>query len=43
MTERGIKANPDKISTIAEMGQVRNVKGIQWLMGCLMALSCFVS
>jgi hypothetical protein len=43
MTERGIKANPDKISAIAEMGQVRNVKGIQRLMGCLMALSCFVS
>jgi hypothetical protein len=43
MTDRGIKANPDKISAIAEMGQVRNVKGIQRLMGCLMALSCFVS
>jgi hypothetical protein len=25
------------------MGQVRNVKDIQWLMGCLPALSCFVS
>jgi hypothetical protein len=28
---------------IAEIGQVRSVKDIQWLMGCLTALSHFVS
>jgi hypothetical protein len=28
ITERGIKENPDKISVIAEMGQVRNVKDV---------------
>jgi hypothetical protein len=43
ITERNIKANPDKISAIIEMGQVRNVKDVQWLMGCFTALSHFVS
>jgi hypothetical protein len=43
ITERGIEANPDKISAIMEIGQVRNVKDVQWLMGCLAALSYFVS
>jgi hypothetical protein len=28
ITERGIEINPDKILTIAKMGQVRNVKDI---------------
>jgi hypothetical protein len=43
ITERYIEANPDKISAIVEIGQVRNIKDVQWLMGCLAALSCFVS
>jgi hypothetical protein len=29
ITERGIKANPDKISAIAEIDPARNVKDIQ--------------
>jgi hypothetical protein len=29
ITKRGIKSNPDKISAIVEIGQVRNVKDIQ--------------
>jgi hypothetical protein len=29
ITERGIEANPDKISAIMEIGQVRNVKDVQ--------------
>jgi hypothetical protein len=41
--ERDIKANPDEILAIAEMGPIRNVKGVQSLMGCLVALSRFVS
>jgi hypothetical protein len=41
--ERGIEANPDKILAITEIGQVRNAKDIQRLMGYLMTLSCFVS
>jgi hypothetical protein len=43
ITECGIEANPNKISTITEIGQVRNVKCVQHLMGCLAALSSFVS
>jgi hypothetical protein len=43
ITERNIEANPDKILSIAEMGQVRNVKDVQQLMGCLTALSRFMS
>jgi hypothetical protein len=35
--------NPNKILAIAEIGQVRNVKAVQRLMGCLVALSRFVS
>jgi hypothetical protein len=43
ITKRGIKVNPDKISAIAKIGHVRNVKDIQWLMGCLATLSRFMS
>jgi hypothetical protein len=35
--------NPDKILAIAEIGQVSNIKDIQWFIGCLTALSRFVS
>jgi hypothetical protein len=43
ITERGIEADPNKISAIAKMGQVRNVKDVQWLIGCLATLSYFLS
>jgi hypothetical protein len=43
ITGHDIEANPDKILAIAEMGQARNIKDIQRLMGCLAALSRFVS
>jgi hypothetical protein len=43
ITERGIEANFNKILAIAEMGQVRNVKDVQWLIGCLASLSHFMS
>ena len=43
MSERGIKANPEKIMTISNMGPIRNVKGMQRLTGCLTALSRFIS
>jgi hypothetical protein len=39
IAERGIEANPDKILAIAEMGPIRNVEDVQWLMGYLAALS----
>jgi hypothetical protein len=43
ITQRGIEASPDKISAIAEIGQIKNVKDVQQLMGCLAAPSQFVS
>jgi hypothetical protein len=41
--KRGNKANPNKTLAIMEIDQVRNVKDVQWLMGCLTTLSSFVS
>jgi hypothetical protein len=43
ITKRGIEANPNKISAIAELGQVRNVKDVKRLLRCLTTLSHFVS
>ena len=42
MSERGIEANPEKITAISNMGPIRNVKGVQRLTGCLAALSQFI-
>ena len=43
ISERGIKANPEKITTIKNLGPITNLKGVQKLMGCLASLSCFIS
>jgi hypothetical protein len=43
ITNRGIEANLHKILAITGIVQVRNVKDVQWLIGCLTALSRFVS
>jgi len=43
MSERGIEANPEKVSAIANMGPIRNLKGVQRVMGCLASLSRFIS
>ena len=43
VSERVIEANPKKISAITSMGPIRDVKGVQRLMGCLAALSRFIS
>ena len=43
VSERGIEANPDKISAITSMGPIQNVKGVQRITGCLAALSRFIS
>jgi hypothetical protein len=44
ITKHSIETNPDNIFSITKMGQVKNnVKDVQWLMGCLAALSHFVS
>ena len=43
VSERGIEANPEKISAVSNMGPICNIKGIQRLIGCLAALSRFIS
>ena len=43
VSERGIEANPKKITTISNMGPIRNIKGVQRLTNCLAALSRFIS
>jgi hypothetical protein len=43
VSERGIEANPEKFSTIMNMGLIRNLKGVQRVMGCLVSHSRFIS
>jgi hypothetical protein len=43
VSERGIEANPQKVSAITSMGPIRDLKGVQRVMGCLAALSRFIS
>jgi ribonuclease HI len=43
VSERGIKANPEKIAAITNMGPIKDLKGVQRVMGCLAALSRFIS
>jgi len=42
VSQRGIEANPEKVSTITKMGPIRDVKGVQKVTGCLAALSRFI-
>jgi hypothetical protein len=43
VSERDIKANPEKISAIMRMGPIQNLKGVQRVTRCLAALSRFIS
>jgi hypothetical protein len=43
VSERGIEANPEKVLVISSMGRIKDVKGVQRVMGCLVALSRFIS
>jgi hypothetical protein len=43
VSECGIEANPEKISTIMDMGPIKNLKGVQRITGCLVALSRFIT
>jgi hypothetical protein len=43
VSERGIEANPEKIVAITSMGPIKDLKGVQRVMGCLAALSRFIS
>jgi ribonuclease HI len=43
VSKRGIEANPEKIAAITNMGPIKDLKGVQRVMGCLAALSRFIS
>jgi hypothetical protein len=43
VSEWGIEANPKKIAAITNMGPIKDLKGAQRVMGCLAALSRFIS
>jgi hypothetical protein len=41
VSKQGIEANPEKIAAITSMGPIKDLKGVQKVMGCLAALSLF--
>jgi hypothetical protein len=43
VSERGIDSNLKKITAITSMGPIKDLKGVQRVMGCLAALSRFIS
>ena len=43
VSQRGIEANPEKVSPITSIGPIRDIKGVQRVTGCLAALSRFIS
>ena len=43
ISQHGIEANPEKVSAITGIGPIRDVKGVQKVMGCLAALTHFIS
>ena len=43
ISEHGIEANLEKISAIMRMDPIQNIKGVQWVTGCLTTLNHFIS
>jgi hypothetical protein len=43
VSQRGIEANPEKVATLERMGPIRDLKGVQRVLGSLAALSRFIS
>jgi hypothetical protein len=43
VSQRGIEPNPEKVTTLERMGPIRDLKGVQRVLGCLAALSRFIS
>jgi hypothetical protein len=43
VSERDIEANSEKITAITQMGLIQNIKGVQQIMRCLIALNRFIS
>jgi hypothetical protein len=42
VSQRGIEANPEKVAALELMGPIRDLKGVQKVLGCLATLSCFI-
>jgi hypothetical protein len=42
VSQRGIEANPEKVAALERMGPIRDLKGVQRVLGCLAALSRFI-
>jgi hypothetical protein len=43
ISQLGIEPNPEKVMALEQMGPIRDLKGVQKVLGCLAALSCFIS
>jgi hypothetical protein len=43
VSQRGIEPNPEKVVALDRMGLIRDLKGVQKVLGCLAALSRFIS
>ena len=43
VSQRGSEPNPKKVAAITRMGPIRDLKGVQRVMGCLASLSRFIS
>jgi hypothetical protein len=43
VSQRAIEANPEKVAALERMGPIRDLKGVQKVLGCLAALSRFIS
>jgi hypothetical protein len=40
--QRGIEPNPEKVAALERMAPIRDLKGVQKVLGCLAALSHFI-
>jgi hypothetical protein len=43
VSQRGIEANPEKVAALERMGSIRDLKGVQKVLGCPATLSRFIS
>jgi hypothetical protein len=43
VSQRGIEPNPEKVAALERMGPIRDLKGVQKVLGSLVALSRFIS
>jgi hypothetical protein len=43
VSQRGIEPNPEKVTALERMGPIRDLKGVQKVLGCPAALSHFIS